>query len=282
MSGNIRRCGGHNFGHSELYLIDLIQKRVQELYNVLIWPKHKNVMDFKGKPNFISVGIGPLCFDEKYVEFADEPAAHLIGDLHFVAKQQGLKYPLHQVNTEREIKMYNNFMASVSKPTKALYEEWAQEYKKKSNGIDVFPKLPSMLKAYEKKWEKNMAIKATNRSLNTSTLDLLRKFWNSTTNHAAVYDTPIASRRCSNTEAAEEGNKNAEQIELTTTADPGGDDNMEFATHDDDVCDNGQEPNDETVRLFVPPAQAPSQREYIVGVDELTHQRDRKCACYPL
>ena len=104
VSGNIRRCGGHNFGHSELYLIDRIQKRVQELYNVLIWPKHKNVMDFKGKPNFISVGIGPLCFDEKYVEFADEPAAHLIGDLHFVAKQQGLKYPLHQVNTEREIK----------------------------------------------------------------------------------------------------------------------------------------------------------------------------------
>ena len=33
--------------------------------------------------------------------------------------------------------MYNDFMASVSKPTKALYEEWAQEYKKKSNGIDV-------------------------------------------------------------------------------------------------------------------------------------------------
>ena len=105
----------------------------------------------------------------------------------------------------------------------------------------------------EKKWEKNMAIKATNRSLNTSTLDLLCKFWNSTTNHAAVYDTPIATRHCSNTEAAKEGNKNAEQIELTTTADPGGDDNMDFATHDDDVCEN-----DEPVRLFVLPAQAPS------------------------
>ena len=47
--------------------------------------------------------------------------------------------------------MYNDFMVSVSKPTKALYEEWAKEYKKKSNGIDVFPKLPSMLKAYEEK-----------------------------------------------------------------------------------------------------------------------------------
>ena len=79
-----------------------------------------------------------------------------------------------------------------------------------------------------------------------------------------------------------EAHRNTEQIVLTTTADPGGDDNMEFATHDDDVCDNGQEPNDEPVMLFVPPAQAPSQREYIVGVDELTHQRDRKCACYPL
>ena len=106
-----------------------------------------------------------------------------------------------------------------------------------------------------------MAIKATNRSLNTSTLDLLRKFWNSTTNHAAVYDTPIASRRCSNTEAAEEGNENTEQIELTTTADPGGDDNIDFATHDDeDECNNDQQQNDETVMLFVPPAQDPSQR----------------------
>ena len=87
-----------------------------------------------------------------------------------------------------------------------------------------------------------------------------------------MYDTPIATRRCSNTEAAKEGNENTEQIELTTTVDPGGDDdNMEFSTHNDDLCDNGKEPNDETIMMFVPPAKAPSQREYIVGVDELTH-----------
>ena len=66
------------------------------------------------------------------------------------------------------------------------------------------------------------------------------------------------TRRCSNTEAAEEGgNENTVQIELTTTADPGGDDNIEFATHDDDEWDNDQQQNDETVMLlFVPPAQA--------------------------
>ena len=70
-------------------------------------------------------------------------------------------------------------------------------------------------------------------------------------NHAAVYDTPITTWRCSNTEAAKEGNENAEPIELTTTTDPSGDDNMEFATHDDDVCDNGQEPNDEiSARIY--------------------------------
>ena len=106
--------------------------------------KRKNITNFKGKEGFISVRIGPLCYDEKYVMMG-EPAEALSGDLHFIAKQQGLKYPLHHLGWSRkELKMYNDFMASVEKPTMRQMEKLSERYKEQSNGTSVLPKLPTM------------------------------------------------------------------------------------------------------------------------------------------
>ena len=98
----IRRCGAHDFGHSELHLIDRIQNRVQEIFNYLVWPQHKNMSSFGGNTNFVSVGIGSLSYDERYVTMADTPNPNLKGDKHFMAKQMGLLFPLLHVGSHAE------------------------------------------------------------------------------------------------------------------------------------------------------------------------------------
>ena len=45
----VRRCGAYNFGHCELHLIDRIQIRVKEIFNILVWPRHTNMTYFSGK-----------------------------------------------------------------------------------------------------------------------------------------------------------------------------------------------------------------------------------------
>ena len=73
----VRRCGEHEFRHPWLDIIDRIQNRVQEIYNVIIYPRHKNLSAFVPIPDFTSVGIGPVCLSEHYVA-PGKPAQNLI------------------------------------------------------------------------------------------------------------------------------------------------------------------------------------------------------------
>eukprot|EP00957_Ditylum_brightwellii_P206561 15349005-Ditylum_brightwellii.AAC.1 len=64
---SIKRCGATDFGHS--------------------WPRHKNISHFKGKSDMISVGIGPLTYNDDHVIQSNEPDECLNGDKQFLAKQ---------------------------------------------------------------------------------------------------------------------------------------------------------------------------------------------------
>lgn len=148
----IKRCGAYDFGHCELHLIDRIQNRVQEIFNILPWPRHKNISYFCGKSDMISVGIGPLSYDSTYV-VKGKPDENLKGDLYFIAKQMGLKYPILHIGSSAEIKLFNEFMMS-NKGTKANFKELARIFRDKADGKNIFFKLPSMLKTYHGTWEK--------------------------------------------------------------------------------------------------------------------------------
>ena len=58
----------------------------------------------------ISVGIGPMCYDSRYVHLSNEPDPCLSGDYKFIAKQMGLKYLLLHVGSSQEIKIFNDYM----------------------------------------------------------------------------------------------------------------------------------------------------------------------------
>ncbi len=139
----VKRCNGYDFGHYELHYIDRIQHRIQELFNIVFWPRYKNVSTICHKEDFVSVGIGPLTSDHRFVNISDSPSANLSPDLSFIAERMKLKYPLLPISTHFEYQILNDFLSN-NKPTPR-----ALETNEKSNEIDMAEKtLAQMFRMY--------------------------------------------------------------------------------------------------------------------------------------
>jgi len=176
---NIRRRGHHNFGHCELWLVDRIQIRIREIYNVLIYPRHPNVMEFK-PIDMVSVGIAPLCYDADFVD-KGPPDPKLRGDVRFIAKQTGLVLPLFPIATKEEIKIFTEFMGESPQPTDANFKKLAKRYKEKADGENIFPKLPSMVKSYYTRWKRNQEIKTSQDNVGQAALEFREKLFRKST-----------------------------------------------------------------------------------------------------
>jgi hypothetical protein len=153
----IRRCGEPDFGHTMHHLEDRIQTRIQEIWGIDLFPNRINVSNYEPL-DFVSVGVGPLSLNPKYVEKGD-PADCLRGDLLWMADKMGVKYPPLPPSTQREFGMIKNFCSQNPQPKQADYDRFCETFKSQSNGVDVFPKLPSMLKPAVKRWKINQQIK---------------------------------------------------------------------------------------------------------------------------
>ena len=46
---------------------DRVQMRTQEKYNVLLYPKYKNISQFKAVTNFVRIDIRQLYYSSEYV-----------------------------------------------------------------------------------------------------------------------------------------------------------------------------------------------------------------------
>ncbi len=123
----IKRCDRYDFRHYELHYTDCIQRRIQQILNVLIWPKYKNVSAAKWKDDFVSVGIGPLNCNDCFVQFSPKPENFMTGDMHFLAKRMNLKYPLLPILTKAEFKILDNYLLN-NKPTTSNIEKLAEIY----------------------------------------------------------------------------------------------------------------------------------------------------------
>lgn len=175
VTSGTKRCGNHDYGHFELDLIDKIQIRHRELYGVTIYPRHNNGLEFQANDEMTSVGIGPLSYSDRYVKVGESHPS-LKGDLKFLAKQMKLELPPLPVASRREIKMFTDFMINCSgKPKESDFANLAHQYLVAADGIDVFPKLPTMVRSYFNRWKKNQMIKAAKDSVGPAARSLLLK-----------------------------------------------------------------------------------------------------------
>ena len=131
---------------------------------------------FQGDPEFVSVGIGPLSVEgyKKFVEADKDPHESLKGDLRFLAQRMHVECPPLPVQSQAEFRIYNDFMRKCKKPKAADWVKLAIIYKEKCDYKTVFPKLPSMLKSYYKKWEKNSLIKQARSKIKGPYKELLK------------------------------------------------------------------------------------------------------------
>lgn len=277
----IKRCDGYDFGHYELHLIDRIQQRIQEIFNVLIWPKYKNVSAAKWKEDFVSVGIGPLNYDERFVQFSPKPAPFMTGDMLFLAERMKLKYPLLPLSTKAEFKILDDYLLN-NKPTTSNIEKLAQIYNTKSNGKDIFPKLPSMIKGYLKKHEKNNEIKLANDDVSVGVRELLRRLFitkiDGILTYPALTDTPTRQSTNFEGDIFEDALEQDEDLPDASVAVEDGNTN-DFVMEDPDDDDNEEEVAVAQIQMthHIPPVQAGFQKSYIATIS----QADRMCANYP-
>jgi hypothetical protein len=117
INAQVRRLGANNHGHPWMHIIYRIQIRVQEIFNVLIYPRHHNALQFRGVQDFVAVGIGPLTYSSDYAT-AGDPLPCLEGDLLFIAKHMKLKCAPLPARSPEEIELYTRLVGQgPAKPT---------------------------------------------------------------------------------------------------------------------------------------------------------------------
>jgi hypothetical protein len=94
-------------------------------------------------------------------DFVDEgPASpNLSADLTFLAERMQVKIPPLPPSTKEELKLFNELMKENPEPNAKRYHAMAIIFKQRADGITIFPKLPSMLKAHTDRWKCNQLIK---------------------------------------------------------------------------------------------------------------------------
>ena len=157
INASIRRGCQPNFGHWSLYVEDRIQSMIQQIWGVTVFPQRVNVSEFN-PVDFVAVGIGPLSFDPDYVKRSDEPSPVLAGGLKFMAKQMKVEFPPLPISTPAEFSMLKEFCSKHPQPKSEDINQLCRECLQKSNGIDIFPKLPSLIRPGIKRWEVNQSI----------------------------------------------------------------------------------------------------------------------------
>jgi hypothetical protein len=151
------RCGEHDFGHPWLFYVDIIQDRIEQIWNVTVFSSHTNILAFK-PTYFVEVGIGPLSYDSTCVQ-VEEPMPHLTGDMLFLAQRMKLKCPPIPCSTKEEFKIHNAFLRAHPKQNERQWRELASQFLHKMDGINVFTKLPQMLRSRFDRWSVNQDIK---------------------------------------------------------------------------------------------------------------------------
>ena len=116
-------------------MIDRIQIRIQQIYNIIAWKNHINILQFKSVQNFDSIGIGELKYSEQFVEKGEVDERIRVRDIRFMAEKMKLRMPPLPISHWEEIKIFNDFMKENNTLSNSKCVDLAELYKEKCNGI---------------------------------------------------------------------------------------------------------------------------------------------------
>ncbi len=93
----------------------------------------------------MTVDVGPLTFNGDYVE-QGSPMECLKGDVKFMSKRMKIKCPPLPPSTKKEFGMIKRFCATCTQAKQKDIQDICRSFKYGANSVDIFPKLPSMIK----------------------------------------------------------------------------------------------------------------------------------------
>ena len=170
VNAGIRRLNQINFGHPYTQIIDRLQILYDRVLGVTIYPSHMNTTHYNLDSDFVAVGIGPVSLDEQFVK-KGPPMSCLKSDIKFIAEQMGVNCPPLPVAGRTETKIFHQFMRdnpSMNRSSTTGWDTLAKQYLKETDGVSVFPKLPSMLRAHFTDWKRNELIRQFDAKVKTT------------------------------------------------------------------------------------------------------------------
>lgn len=171
----IRRKNWHDFGMPYLHLVDRVQTRIIQLYDVDPFPKHYNLSLAPTIQGIVCVGVGPLNYGEHYVQ-AGNPHPKLQGNMLFLAEKMKLECPPLHISHPHEKRIFNDYILEHPSPSSRDWHQLACIFKQKTDAIFIFPKLPSMLKAYFNRWRTTQQVVALQDNVKSEMYLFLKKF----------------------------------------------------------------------------------------------------------
>jgi hypothetical protein len=115
VNGAISRLNAHDCGHPWLHYQDRIHLRYLEVFGVDVLPRHSNLTQFKAVDDFVTVGTGPLWYNNDYVE-AGVPDARLKGHMIFTATRMKVRCPPLHIAHPAERKIWRDFLKTTPSP----------------------------------------------------------------------------------------------------------------------------------------------------------------------
>jgi hypothetical protein len=165
INAGIGRCARPSFGHIYVHYIDRLQIAIQDIYNVIAYPRHFNISLFEPMKDHVAVGIGPLTYSEKYVQ-PGPPLPCLRGDDRFIAHRMRLECAPTTPSTKEELIIVNEHFKAHPNSSSSNMNALAIQFKQLVNGVTIFPKLPAQLHQYYHRWRANSLVKVALQSMN--------------------------------------------------------------------------------------------------------------------
>jgi hypothetical protein len=94
-----------------------------------------------------------------------EPMQHLKGDMRFIAARMKVSCPPLPPQGKKEHALINKHFLANPKQTTASLTVLAEKFLEQADGINIFPKLVTQLKAGHKKWEQNNLVRIAVREM---------------------------------------------------------------------------------------------------------------------
>jgi hypothetical protein len=145
-------------GHYDTWLLDKQKRLVEMIFDEIIYPGHRCASDYRATPEtFQTVALHDQELHEELakVNLPDGTKKKFSPDMKCLCQAAGTQAPFLPVHGEHECKL---FTALMLEKKKCDVRGFCIEFIRKTDGVNIFPKLEVHIRTYLKQWQRNQRI----------------------------------------------------------------------------------------------------------------------------